>query len=54
MLTELEEVLPLYSAPDPTVEYPGSPIVVDEEAQTVTAAAGVSQRILLDYLAAYR
>ncbi|KAK9825646.1 hypothetical protein WJX81_004482, partial [Elliptochloris bilobata] len=33
---------------------PGFPIRVDETARTATVAAGVPQRILLDYLAAYK
>lgn len=33
---------------------PAFPIQVDERRQTVTVASGVSQRILLDYLAEYR
>ena len=33
---------------------PGFPIRVDEVAETVTVAAGIPQRVLLDYLSEYK
>lgn len=41
---------PIYSMSVP----PSFPIQVDEPALTATVQAGVPQRILLDYLAAYK
>ncbi|KAK9838533.1 hypothetical protein WJX81_005953 [Elliptochloris bilobata] len=53
--TELRDTLALILNPTYPVDAPpGFPIRVDEAARTVTVAAGVPQRIFLDYLAAYK
>ena len=56
VMTELKPTLDvILRPPAPTLTPPpGFPIVVDEERRTVTVAAGVPQRMLLDYLAEYR
>ncbi|EFN57507.1 hypothetical protein CHLNCDRAFT_143085 [Chlorella variabilis] len=60
VMTELASTLELIKAPvDPVIwlnrAIPDSfPIKVDEDARTVTVAAGIPQRLLLDYLSEYR
>jgi FAD/FMN-containing dehydrogenase len=56
VMTELKPTLDfILRPPAPTLAPPpGFPIAVDEERRTVTVAAGVPQRMLLDYLAEYR
>lgn len=56
MLPSMTEVLDLGRIEQPSYTGPElstSPIQVDEQNQLVTVAAGVSQRLLLDYLAAH-
>ena len=56
VMTELKPTLDFILRPPAPMRTPppGFPIVVDEEQRTVTVAAGVPQRMLLDYLAEYR
>ncbi|KAI7844538.1 hypothetical protein COHA_001896 [Chlorella ohadii] len=60
VMTELQPTLDMMTSPvDPKTwrgkTVPASfPIQVDELAQTVTVAAGITQRVLLDYLAEYK
>ncbi|GMH44322.1 hypothetical protein BSKO_12256 [Bryopsis sp. KO-2023] len=56
VMTELKNVQPIFSTNNlwGLAERPDFPIQVNEEEATVTVAAGVSQRQVLDFLADYR
>ncbi|KAL4431088.1 hypothetical protein ABPG75_006344 [Micractinium tetrahymenae] len=60
VMTELKPTLDFMAAPADPKQWtsqpvpPSFPIQVDEDKQTVTVAAGVTQRALLDYLSEYR